>query len=215
VGAAAPRRWPAGVHPSHRRGGSLVRPRLGAPMSTTVLSPRITPAAVPNRRWFGEGAICIVEVAGMRPVCSRPCRSCLPHRRCSRAGPAVGGSSSRAAARRLDHRFPVRPLRHRGRPLVRVGTQPRARPDRLPLGGHRERPRSPRRLPFQTFNHAGDDPACLSDNYVRVLLVDGGGDLWAGTVKGLDRFDPVSESFEHRLRGLGLNHSQARALAAG
>jgi len=48
---------------------------------------------------------------------------------------------------------------------------------------------------FKIFKHNPADPHSLSDDFVRRLLVDHNGTLWAGTQDGLDRFDSMSEGF--------------------
>jgi len=47
------------------------------------------------------------------------------------------------------------------------------------------------------YQHDPDDPASLHDNDVRALHVARSGLLWIGTVFGLSRFDPETESFEY------------------
>ena len=55
-------------------------------------------------------------------------------------------------------------------------------------------------LKTNTFKHYRNDPAnpaSLSDNRVWALLRDSNNDVWAGTTDGLDKFNPVTETFVH------------------
>jgi signal transduction histidine kinase len=56
-----------------------------------------------------------------------------------------------------------------------------------------------RRLPgsgqMTAYRHTDADPASLSDDTVVRLLIDHAGTLWVGTMNGLDRFDPATQSF--------------------
>jgi ligand-binding sensor domain-containing protein len=48
---------------------------------------------------------------------------------------------------------------------------------------------------FKTFRHDPLDPHSLADDFVRRLLVDHNGTLWAGTEGGLSRFNAVAQQF--------------------
>ncbi|MEV8521911.1 two-component regulator propeller domain-containing protein [Dyella marensis] len=51
---------------------------------------------------------------------------------------------------------------------------------------------------FKVYRHVADDPRSLHDNGIATLLFDRQGQLWAaGLEAGLNRFDPVTQSFEH------------------
>jgi signal transduction histidine kinase/ligand-binding sensor domain-containing protein/ActR/RegA family two-component response regulator len=51
---------------------------------------------------------------------------------------------------------------------------------------------------FKVYRHVADDPRSLSDNGIASLLFDRHGRLWAaGLEAGLNRFDPVTQTFEH------------------
>ncbi|HYG19369.1 MAG TPA: two-component regulator propeller domain-containing protein [Ohtaekwangia sp.] len=55
---------------------------------------------------------------------------------------------------------------------------------------------------FTKFKHNPADPASLGGNLVNSLLIDSRGDLWIGFEgKGLDRFDPEKNTFEHYKAG--------------
>ena len=47
------------------------------------------------------------------------------------------------------------------------------------------------------FSHQEGDPASLCWDEVTAIVKDRSGTLWFGTSNGLDRYDPVTESFEH------------------
>ena len=64
---------------------------------------------------------------------------------------------------------------------------------------------------FKIYRHDDKDPRSLSHNTVRCLSVDRAGVLWAGTPSGLDRYDPVSDSFIHYQHAA----NDAASLAAG
>lgn len=57
---------------------------------------------------------------------------------------------------------------------------------------------------FAVFRPNPADPASLSDGFVQTLLVDRDGRLWVGTNSGLDRFDPLTGTFSHVSRELGV-----------
>lgn len=49
---------------------------------------------------------------------------------------------------------------------------------------------------FKVFKHDPTDLSSMSDSYVRALHEDSGGDLWIATnVGGLNKFDPITETF--------------------
>jgi ligand-binding sensor domain-containing protein len=48
---------------------------------------------------------------------------------------------------------------------------------------------------YKTYRHEPNNPSSLSDNRVSRLLIDHAGTMWITTWNGLDRFDPVTESF--------------------
>ena len=48
---------------------------------------------------------------------------------------------------------------------------------------------------FTVYKHDPDDPATISDNFIRALDEDRAGRLWIGTNGGLNRFDPRTETF--------------------
>jgi len=50
---------------------------------------------------------------------------------------------------------------------------------------------------FKHFSHDPNVPSSLSDNRVWALLRDSNNDIWIGTTRGLDKFDPVTETFIH------------------
>ncbi|HYW35931.1 MAG TPA: two-component regulator propeller domain-containing protein, partial [Balneolaceae bacterium] len=52
---------------------------------------------------------------------------------------------------------------------------------------------------FVHFFHKADDPKSLSSNYINCLYIDNEGNLWIGTKKGLDLWNPGSETFTHYL----------------
>lgn len=60
---------------------------------------------------------------------------------------------------------------------------------------------------FTRFRHAPGVPTSLAGDDVRALCADGAGGLWVGTTMGLDRFDPATGRFTHRIVG-----SDVRAL---
>ncbi|MBC8506624.1 MAG: hypothetical protein ISR58_20245 [Anaerolineales bacterium] len=47
------------------------------------------------------------------------------------------------------------------------------------------------------FHNAPDDPTSLSNNYVLANYQDRDGTLWFGTLEGLNRYDPATETFTH------------------
>jgi len=49
---------------------------------------------------------------------------------------------------------------------------------------------------FKAYRHDPADPQSLSDDVVGVLYIDRKGALWAGTDKGLDRFEPATQTFQ-------------------
>ena len=51
---------------------------------------------------------------------------------------------------------------------------------------------------FKVYRHMADTPGSLSDNGIAALLFDRHGQLWvAGLEAGLNRFDPVTQTFQH------------------
>ena len=50
---------------------------------------------------------------------------------------------------------------------------------------------------FKHYTNNPADPSTLSDNRVWTLLRDSRNDIWVGTNRGLDKFDPATESFIH------------------
>ncbi|TBR40292.1 MULTISPECIES: hybrid sensor histidine kinase/response regulator [Dyella] len=51
---------------------------------------------------------------------------------------------------------------------------------------------------FRVFRHLADDPNSLHDNGISTLMVDKSGHLWAGGLEaGLNRYDPITERFQH------------------
>ena len=51
----------------------------------------------------------------------------------------------------------------------------------------------------KTYLHDEHDPNSVSDNNVAAIAVDDHGIFWVGTGNGLDRFDPIKETFTHYL----------------
>lgn len=54
---------------------------------------------------------------------------------------------------------------------------------------------------LKTFVHRNDDSNSISVNLVRCLAEDDGGNIWAGTVRGLDVLDVATSTFRHYRRG--------------
>jgi ligand-binding sensor domain-containing protein/signal transduction histidine kinase len=52
---------------------------------------------------------------------------------------------------------------------------------------------------FRSLQHDSLNPQSISSNNVRVLYKDRAGIVWAGTPKGLNRFDPLTQSFQRFL----------------
>jgi ligand-binding sensor domain-containing protein len=50
---------------------------------------------------------------------------------------------------------------------------------------------------YKAFRHNPDNNHSPSANEVRALCLDTAGKIWIGTLKGLDYFDPVTETFSH------------------
>ena len=50
---------------------------------------------------------------------------------------------------------------------------------------------------FKVFRHIPNDVKSISSNMVHTLDMDKNGTLWVGTDEGLDKYDPVSETFTH------------------
>ncbi len=70
---------------------------------------------------------------------------------------------------------------------------------------------------FKVYTHDPHDPGTLANGFVRVLHEDRSGMLWIGTYGGgLDRFDPVTETFTHYRHDpadpASLSHDDVRAI---
>jgi ligand-binding sensor domain-containing protein len=65
---------------------------------------------------------------------------------------------------------------------------------------------------FKVYRHDPADPRSLSDNRVQKLFVDHNGVLWAGTDKGLDALDPMTEKFR-TYQVSGVNEMRVRDIA--
>ena len=50
---------------------------------------------------------------------------------------------------------------------------------------------------LRQFRHVDGDAHSLNDSFVRTLLKDREGRLWVGSVRILDRYDPITETFSH------------------
>lgn len=57
---------------------------------------------------------------------------------------------------------------------------------------------------FTSYRHAPDDPASLSENSIWSIHKTADGALWLGTQMGLNRFEPVTQSFQHYTEKHGL-----------
>ncbi len=56
--------------------------------------------------------------------------------------------------------------------------------------------------PQKHFVHQRHQPQSLSDNRVHALVQDNSGQIWVGTQKGLDKWNPTRQQFEHHLTQL-------------
>lgn len=71
---------------------------------------------------------------------------------------------------------------------------------------------------FKVFRHDPKNPYSISDNYVTTLHEDNQGQIWVGTRgRGLNRFDPKQQRFEHfihnPLKADSLSHNSIRSFA--
>lgn len=56
---------------------------------------------------------------------------------------------------------------------------------------------NPSKGTFTRYLHTAENPTSLSNNSVFALHIDKTGNLWVGTTRGLDRFDPFTQTFTH------------------
>ena len=54
---------------------------------------------------------------------------------------------------------------------------------------------------FTRFRHDDDDPSSIRSDAIRALVFDHDGNLWIGTERGLDKYDPVTGIFTHKVSG--------------
>ena len=62
------------------------------------------------------------------------------------------------------------------------------------------------------YRYQIDKPGCLSNNFINCLFIDQAGDLWVGTENGLNKWNPVNNTFEYILEKDGLQSGIIQAI---
>jgi signal transduction histidine kinase/streptogramin lyase len=65
---------------------------------------------------------------------------------------------------------------------------------------------------WKKFEHNPDDPTSLSNDFIETIYEDENGVLWLGTGGGLNRFDPVTQTFTHYRVRDGLPHDNVNGI---